>query len=227
MNIVHTYLTGPLAAITGQAIALFARIITAPRANWLGTAPSARQRIYFANHSSHGDTILIWTVLPDRLRAKTRPVAAAEYWNGSALRRFIGHKVFRAVPVDRRPEDRTDDPLQTILAALDDDASLILFPEGTRSPADEGLQPFKSGLYNIAAARPDVELVPVWIANLNRVMPRGRLVPVPQLCTVTFGVPIQLAPGEDRTIFLARARATLLDLAPDPEPDAALQEDPA
>ena len=99
-------------------------------------------------------------------------------------------------------------------SALDQGASLILFPEGKRNSADEPLLPFKSGLYHLAKARPEVDLVPVWIANLNKVMPKGEIIPVPLICTVTFGAPLHVAPDEAKDDFLARASAALLALQP-------------
>ncbi len=201
------------AVVAGEAIALFARFVTAPRAIWSGLAPEAGQRVYFANHTSHGDFVLLWTVLPPALRAVTRPVAAADYWLQSGLRRFIGRDVFNAVLIDRRPEMRAEDPVAQMAAALDAGASLMLFPEGRRNDGTAGLLPLKSGLFHLATARPGIDLVPVWIGNLDKVLPRGRMVPLPLACTVTFGAPIRLAAGEARDAFLARARAALLDLA--------------
>ena len=200
------------ARMTGQAILLFARFMTAPRAIWQGIEPVHRQRVYFANHSSNGDFVLIWTVLPAQLRRKTRPVAALDYWLASPLRAFVGRDVFNAVLIDRRPEARTEDPVSQMVSALDEGASLIFFPEGRRNSADEPLLPFKSGLYHLATARPEVDLVPVWISNLNKVMPKGEIIPVPLICTVTFGSPLHLESGEAKDVFLARAAAALLAL---------------
>jgi len=202
------------AQVTGQAISVFARFMTAPRAIWQGIEPVQRQRVYYANHSSNGDFVLIWTVLPPPLRRQTRPVAALDYWLTSPLRAFIGRDVFNAVLIDRRPEARTEDPVSQMAAALDQGASLILFPEGKRNSADEPLLPFKSGLYHLAMARPEVDLVPVWIANLNKVMPKGEIIPVPLICTVTFGAPLHVAQDETKDAFLARASAALLALQP-------------
>jgi len=200
------------AQAAGQAISLFARFMTAPRAIWQGIEPVPGQRVYFANHTSNGDFVLIWTVLPPHLRRKTRPVAALDYWLTSPLRAFIGRDVFNAVLIDRRPEARTEDPVTQMATALDQGASLILFPEGKRNSAEEPLLPFKSGLYHLARSRPEVDLVPVWIANLNKVMPKGEIIPVPLICTVTFGTPLHLAPDEPKDDFLVRASAALLSL---------------
>ena len=203
-----------LAAVFAQAVVLLARLITAVRGIWQGTAPSGVQRVYFANHSSHGDFLLVWTVLPERLRRRTRPVAGADYWLKGRLRSFIGRDVFRAVLVERDLARRTEDPVDQMVRALDERASLIVFPEGTRNTTEELLLPFKSGLYHLARSRPKVQLVPVWIANLNRVMPKGEFVPIPLICTVTFGAPIHLEDDEDRHAFLSRSREALLALAP-------------
>lgn len=197
----------------GEAISLFARFITAPRAIWHGIAPERGQRVYFSNHSSNGDFVLLWTVLPVPLRRQTRPVAALDYWLTSPLRAFIGRDVFNAVLIDRRPEARTTDPVAQMVEALDQGSSLILFPEGKRNVSDEPLLPFKSGLFHLARCRPGVDLVPVWIANLNKVMPKGEIIPVPLICTLTFGTPLRIEEGEAKEAFLSRASAALLALS--------------
>ena len=204
-----------ITGVIAGAITLFARFLTAVRAEWTGHPPDNRPRIFFANHASHGDFVLVWAVLPAALRSRTRPVAGAEYWRKDALRRFIGERVFNAVLVSREAAGRRDsDPVARFAEALDAGASLILFPEGTRNTGSVPLLPFKSGLYHLARARPEVELVPVWIDNLNRVLPKGEIVPVPLLCTVTFGAPLALQPGEGSVPFRERSRAALLALAP-------------
>ncbi len=203
------------AKAVGQAIVVFARFMTAPRAIWLGIEPLQRQRVYFANHSSNGDFVLLWTVLPPSLRHQTRPVAALDYWLASPLRAFIGREVFKAVLIDRRSAERTEDPVGLMATALDEGASLILFPEGQRNSTDAPLLPFKSGLFHLAKARPDVDLVPVWIANLNKVMPKGEVIPVPLICTLSFGAQLHLLPDEAKDAFLARTTAALLGLAPE------------
>ena len=213
-NSFKSLVTRGAAAFTGQAISVFARFMTAPRAIWQGIEPVPRQRVYFANHSSNGDFVLLWTVLPAPMRRQTRPVAALDYWLTSPLRAFIGREVFNAVLIDRRPEARTTDPVAQMVEALDQCASLILFPEGQRNGSDTPLLPFKSGLYHLAKARPEVDLVPVWIANLNRVMPKGEIIPVPLICTLTFGAPLHLAPDEAKDSFLTRASDALLSLQP-------------
>ncbi|ERO62658.1 lysophospholipid acyltransferase family protein [Pseudomonas piscis] len=201
--------------LVANLITSAARSITGARSLWLGSAPQAVQRIYFANHSSHGDFVLLWASLPPALRRLTRPVAGADYWQKSGVRRYIINRVFNGVLIDRERKESVDNnPLQPMLDALEQGDSLIIFPEGTRNPED-GLLPFKSGLYHLAKRYPQVEVIPVWIANLNRVMPKGRFLPLPLLCTTSFGAPLAVEDGESKEDFLERSRAALLALAPE------------
>jgi 1-acyl-sn-glycerol-3-phosphate acyltransferase len=200
----------------GLLIAFIARLITGAQGHWKGCAPKAEQRIYFANHQSHLDWVLIWAALPSELRATTRPIAARDYWTGSPFKHWLTREVFNAVYVNRQRTD-DQDPLEPLQDALRNGDSLVIFPEGTRSNKGEP-QPFKSGLFHLAGQFPEAQLIPAWIDNVQRVMPKGEVVPVPILCTVTFGAPLQLQPGEDKRSFLARARQAVLDLRP-PESD--------
>jgi len=200
--------------LVGDAICATARLLTGARALWRGTAPSADQRIYYANHTSHIDFVLIWASLPAELRVRTRPVAGADYWNTTPLKRWLVHEVLHGVVIERVKSEDGPNPVDQMIAALDHGDSLILFPEGTRNTTDDVLLPFRSGVYNVVAARPDVECVPVWIENLNRVMPKGEVVPIPLLCTLSFGEPVRIAQGQDKDVFLARLRDALLALAP-------------
>jgi 1-acyl-sn-glycerol-3-phosphate acyltransferase len=198
------------ARVFGWLLLGVVRLLTGAQARWLGCPPKAEQRIYFANHQSHADLVLIWAALPEALRAITRPIAARDYWTRGRFRAWITRAVFHAVYVDRQRTDGSD-PLEPLVEALRRGDSLILFPEGTRG--HEPLpQPFKAGLYNLARQFPEVVLVPTWIHNVQRVMPKGEVVPVPVLCSVTFGEPLVLGAAEDRAAFLARAREAVVAL---------------
>jgi len=203
-----------LALAAGKLIIGAAGLLTGVRGIWSGTSPKAEQTLYFANHTSHGDFVLLWATLPPDLRALTRPVAGLDYWMASKLRQFIGVDVFNALMIRRDGTGQGENPVEQMKAALEAGDSLIMFPEGTRNTGDEILLPLKSGLYHLARACPNVRLVPVWIENLKRVLPKGTLVPIPLACTVRYGAPIVLAEGEDKAGFLARARAAMLDLRP-------------
>ncbi len=199
--------------VAANAIVVFARLVTAVHAKWQGSEPRDIQRVYFANHCSHGDFVLLWTVLPPALRRKTRPVAGADYWLRSSLRRFIGCDVFHSVLIERDAAQRDRDPVAQMAEALDRGDSLIVFPEGTRNTGNSRLLPFKSGLFHLATARTQVQLVPVWISNLNRVLPKGEVIPIPLVCVVTFGPPLLRIVDESKADFLARAEQSLLTLA--------------
>jgi 1-acyl-sn-glycerol-3-phosphate acyltransferase len=195
----------------GLLLSTIARLITGAQGHWYGSPPKAEQRIYFANHQSHFDWVLIWASLPHDLRAQTRPIAARDYWTSSPLKHWITREVFNAVYVSRvRTED--EDPLEPLADALRNGDSLVIFPEGTRGNKGEP-QAFKAGLYHLAEQFPDVQLIPTWIDNVQRVMPKGEVVPVPILCSVTFGAPMTLAAGEDKRVFLDRARSAVLALS--------------
>lgn len=172
------------------------------------------QRIYFANHSSHLDFLVIWSALPPRLRPLTRPVAGRDYWEGGGIRRFLAGRVFRAILVERSADHTASAARATIelmareMGATD---SLIVFPEGTRS-ADGVVGRFRSGLYHLSAAKPDAELIPVHLENLNRILPKGEALPVPLLSRVTFGTPLPRIAHEPKEAFLARARIAVLQM---------------
>lgn len=202
-----------------KAICFAARLLTGAQARWSGMAPPSpdRPHIYFANHTSNLDFILVWSALPAALRARTRPAAARDYWS-VGLRRRIAEKCFRAVLIERKNVTRSCNPLTDLLAVLDAGESVIIFPEGGRVEVGERLVgDFKGGLFHLAKARPDLPLVPVYLENLNRVLPKGEFLPVPMLCSATFGSPLNFAPDEAKSQFLIRARESILHLARPPE----------
>ncbi len=275
-----------LAKLTGWLLLGIVRLLTGAQARWYGCPPKAEQRIYFANHQSHADLVMIWAALPEELRSITRPIAARDYWANTPVKRWITTEVFNAVYVERAatgaapvapppeapppvtpiapaeriepsmepllpietitvaaapqeiqgqldlpappppvapppviepeapvaaPEPPAADPLAPLIDALRSGDSIIIFPEGTRGHTGEP-QKFKSGLYALATMFPEVVLVPAWIDNVQRVMPKGEIVPVPILCSVTFGAPIRVEDGEERRPFLDRARAAVIAL---------------
>lgn len=194
------------------------RLLCGAHARWVGCAPEERQRVYVANHGSHLDTVVLWSALPRALRARTRPVAAADYWS-RGLKRRLAERVFRAVLIPRGEKDASPAEREAsaraavgaTAAALDDGSSLILFPEGTRNPGPE-VGAFKPGIWHLCRLRPGLELVPVWLDNLKRVLPKGEFAPVPFLASATFGAPVALADGEEKGPFLERLRAAVVEL---------------
>ena len=186
------------------------RVLTGAQARWVGCPPKAEQRIYFANHQSHADLVMIWAALPQELRHSTRAIAARDYWTKTPFKQWLTSAVFNVIYVSR---ERTadEDPLEPLLDALAKGDSIILFPEGTRGHTG-GPQAFKAGLYNLAQKFPQAVLVPAWINNVQHVLPKGEVVPVPVLCSVTFGAPLQVQPGEACKPFLERARSAVIAL---------------
>jgi 1-acyl-sn-glycerol-3-phosphate acyltransferase len=204
----------PLAGIIAGA----ARLISGVHVRWVDSLPEARQTIYFANHTSHLDFVVLWSSLPAGIRSRTRPVAAQDYWD-KGLRRAIAVNVFRAVLVARHqpsPENHAallnpKEAIDHMLDAMGTDDSLIIFPEGTRGTGGEVAE-FKSGLYYLAQHKPGLRLVPAHLNNLNRILPKGEFLPVPFISRLTFGPPLSLEPDEAKATFLARARAAVCRL---------------
>jgi len=165
-----------LAKLMGLFLLGLVRVLTGAQARWFGCPPKAERRIYFANHQSHADLVMIWAALPTELRSVTRPIAAKDYWTKTPLKHWITREVFNAVYVEReRKADENgevSDPLAPLVEALRQGDSIILFPEGTRGN-EELPQRFKSGLYNLACQFPHVVLVPAWINNIQRLLPKG------------------------------------------------------
>lgn len=189
-----------------------ARLLTGARSLWVGCEPELKQRIYYANHNSHIDFILLWSSLPIHIRRQTRPIAASDYWLKDGFRRFLIQDTFSGVTIQRNRSDQQD-PLQPVKDVLAEGYSIIFFPEGTRNLNDDiELLEFKSGLYHLSQQFPDVEVVPVWISNLKRVMPKGAFIPLPLLSTVIFGKPLVLNHFSDKEQFLKHAQQQLLKL---------------
>jgi 1-acyl-sn-glycerol-3-phosphate acyltransferase len=190
--------------ITEFLLTTLARFLSGASVRWIDSQPDTCQRVYFANHTSHLDVILVWSALPHYVRRLTRPVAAKDYWERGWLRRYIA-KTYNAMLIDRNSIKVHQSPVDLMLREMGSQHSVIIFPEGGRR-SEEGIGEFKSGLYYLSKKRPDLELIPVYIDNMNRILPRGEFLPVPLLSCITFGPPIYLEAGEAKVKFLARAR---------------------
>ena len=210
------FLSRLLAWLIDQVLYFFVSFITGVRPKFEGDISfSPEKKVYFANHASHGDFVMVWISLPKKWRKLARPVAGADYWLKGKFRRFIINNVFNGLLIMRNGNDPKS-ITQQMSAALQEGSSLIIFPEGTRNMDDDvTLLPFKSGIYHLARENPDVQFVPIWIDNINRVLPKGKLIPVPIICEVNIGQEIQLFPGESKDDFLQRARDAMLALAPE------------
>ncbi len=190
--------------LTAAVLSLAAKLLSGATVRWFECQPDTCQRVYFANHTSHLDALILWASLPRLVREVTRPVAAKDYWNKGPLRRYMA-RTFNALLIDRDEIKVHNSPIDLMIREMGSRHSLIVFPEGTRNTGEE-MQDFKSGLYHLSRKRPDLELMPVYIDNLNRVLPRGEFLPVPLLSSITIGPPIWLEPKENKNDFLRRAR---------------------
>lgn len=196
--------------VVGQSIALLAKVVSGCRVRWIDCQPELNQRVYFANHTSHLDAVVLWAALPEPLRRLTRPVAAADYWGKNRWLRFLASS-FNALLIDRKKIKVHASPVELMIQEIGEVYSLIVFPEGSRSSTDE-MGEFKSGLYYLAKKRPDLELVPVYMNNMNRILPRDEVFPVPLLSSISIGHPIYLESGEAKADFLLRAREAVARL---------------
>jgi 1-acyl-sn-glycerol-3-phosphate acyltransferase len=190
--------------LTAGILVVTAKLLSGSTVRWIDCQPDTCQRVYFANHTSHLDALVLWSSLPRDVRVLTRPVAAKDYWERGFLRRHIA-RTFNALLIDRRKIKVHQSPVGLMINEIGDKYSLIVFPEGRRNTGEE-MAEFKSGLYYLGKKRPDLELVPVYIDNLNRVLPRGEFLPVPLLSCITIGPPMWLEQGESKADFLERAR---------------------
>ncbi len=195
-------------ALLHSMVANVARLATGVRR--LPEAPCpAGPAIYFANHTSHLDFVVVWAALPGPAREKLSPAAAEDYWGRTALRRRIACGLFQAVLIPRAGITRENNPVERMAAALEAGRSVLIFPEGTRR--DDGcVGEFRAGLWHLAKRFPAAPLVPVYLENLNRIMPKGTLLPVPLIAQARFREPLVFAPEEPKNELLARARCALL-----------------
>jgi 1-acyl-sn-glycerol-3-phosphate acyltransferase len=198
-------------------LAAVSRFVTGATVHWRCEPRAAHPRIYFGNHTSHLDFIVIWSALPAGMRQRVRPVAGRDYWDANPVRRYLARQVFRAVLIERAHDEASDAIVRArastrcMADALENGNSLIVFPEGTRGTNGE-VSAFKSGLYHLSQTRPDAELIPVYLENLNRILPKGEVFPVPMLSRVVFGSPLATIGRESKQDFLARARNALIQL---------------
>lgn len=199
--------------LTAPVLALVAKLISGVTVRWIDCQPDTCQRIYFANHTSHLDALIVWATLPPEPRQLTRPVAAKDYWDKGPIRRHLA-KSFNALLIDRKKIKVHNSPVDYLLREMGETHSVIVFPEGGRNTTGK-LGDFKSGIYHLSKKRPDIELVPVYMDNMNRVLPRGEFLPVPLLSSITFGPPMWLDPGEPKLEFLRRAQAAVEQLRDD------------
>ena len=194
--------------MTRNFIAAATRIFTGVRvlpASPHGEGPA----VFYANHTSHLDFMVVWAALPLEVRQQTSPAAALDYWGKTKLHRWIAREIFQSVLIARTGITRENNPLDQLTECLERGRSVLIFPEGTRR-GDGEVGEFKAGLYHLARRFPTLPLVPVHLENLNRIMPKGTLLPVPIIAQASFRTAIHFCEAEPKHDFLHRARAALL-----------------
>ncbi|NNE74063.1 MAG: 1-acyl-sn-glycerol-3-phosphate acyltransferase [Acidimicrobiales bacterium] len=165
--------------------------------------------IFAANHHSHIDTPLLLTSIPRPWRRELVPMAAADYFFGNSLSGAIAALSLGAVPMERNKVNRTsaDKAVELIEAGH----SLVIFPEGGRSPDGWGRQ-FRRGAAYLAL-RADVPVVPVHIEGTSRILPKGRSRPKAAPTTVTFGYPLTPTDGERSQDLSNRIEAAVAQMS--------------
>lgn len=173
--------------------------------HWTGCQPSDRQRIYFANHTSHLDTPVLQSAFPYTLHHHVGVAAALDAWGGTPFKKKMAQLFCHAVFIDRHTH--SDPTLFHLRRALDQGQSLIFYPVGTRSLTP---QPFKGGLHTLFILYPHIEFIPVYLYDIQHVLPKGHILPNLHPCSIHFGSPLTVILGETREEFLARAQHALL-----------------
>lgn len=203
-----------MAELVAKMILYLCRLVSGVQVEIRDVDSFSGTAIFYANHSSHLDAMVILSLLPEELRKKTFIVGSKKYWQANAIRRYISNRVFKTVMIDRAGESNASGAfaaMSDMSKVLEQGYSIIIFPEGTRSLEAE-ISDFKRGIYHLAKKNSAVKLVPVYLENMNRIMPKGELIIIPLLGRVVFGKPITLLEEEDKETFLARARKELVDL---------------
>ncbi len=193
------------------AAATALKLLCGCRARWIEAPTSNAPRLYFANHTSHLDALIVWSALPRAQRVNLRVIAARDYWDRGPFRRWLACKVFRAVLISRDNPTKSDNAISAVTDSLSEGSSVLFFPEGTRHNT-QTIAEFRPGLWHIARACPGVDLTPVWIENIGRALPKGEFLPLPILSAVTFGAPTRMQENEPKEDFLTRARDAIAAL---------------
>lgn len=165
--------------------------------------------IFVANHHSHLDTALLLTSLPRPWRDELVVAAAADYFFDSWPRATLAAWAYGAVPMERRKVSRRS--ADRAAGLLDDGWSLLIFPEGGRSPDGWG-QEHKGGAAYLGV-RCGVPVVPVHLDGTGRVLPKGRRVPDPDHVRINIGKPLRVVSEEDSRSFSARIESAIGTLA--------------
>jgi len=198
-------------------ILFFALLVRPLMAVFIGRRAQGRQWlsgpgpfVLLANHSSHLDTVSLLSLFPLRRLREIQPVAAADYFERNRLVAWFSHTFFNILPIARRRITPENKPIQRMLAQLRAGKSLIIYPEGTRGSGEE-IGPFRPGIAHLLEQAPRLPVIPVYLVNHGRCLPKGEWLPVPFFCEIRIGPP-QVFSGRNRREKLERLRSAILSL---------------
>ena len=153
--------------------------------------PKTHPFIIVANHSSHLDTLSLLSVFSIKDLHRIQPVAAADYFNRNRFISFLTHKLFNILTIPRSGINKENNPVRLMKKALGGGKSLIIYPEGTRSLTGE-IGRFRPGIAHLIKEIPGIKVIPVFLANMGRSLPKGEYVPIPFFCEIVIGEPLLL-----------------------------------
>ncbi len=164
--------------------------------------------VFVANHHSHADTPLLLTSIPEPWRHRIVVGAAADYFFSNRMSGAVSALAIGAVPIERSKVGRKSADMARGL--IDDGWSILLYPEGGRSPDGWG-QEFRGGAAYLAI-RCGVPVVPIHLQGTGRILRKGRTLPRPSRTTVTFGDPLTANHDESARAFAVRLQAAVAAL---------------
>ena len=165
--------------------------------------------VFAANHHSHVDTPLLVTSIPEPWRHRLAVAAAADYFFANRVAAAASALALGAIPIERSRVNRRSADAAAQL--IDRGWSLLIFPEGGRSPDGWG-QAFRAGAAYLSL-RCGVPVVPVHLEGTGQILRKGRALPSPATTRVTFGSPMRPTGEEDARRFAARIEASVAALA--------------
>lgn len=171
--------------------------------------PRKHSFIIVANHASHLDAVALLSLFHMRDLALIRPVAAADYFNRNRLVGFVSSVFFNILPIERKHICRGSNPLDDLRTTLSKGQSLIIFPEGTRSMTGE-IGTFHAGVAHLAKEFPQIPVIPVYMSNMWRALPKGEFILLPFICELHIGPAI--FPKGSKEEMIQAVRGAVLEL---------------
>ena len=170
------------------------------------TLKNKKQFILIANHNSHMDTMAIMSAIPSRYIHRVHPIAARDFFGGSLFKKILMRYLVNAILIKRDRTDPENDPIDSMDKMLKKSRSLILYPEGSRGIPGV-MYNFKKGLGYLIQRNPDVDVIPVYLDNVYKTLPKGKKIILPYNCSINFGEPIKFNSYELEDILESSEKA--------------------